>query len=315
MLTTPVIRAVKNQVPNVELHFATKTAFKDVLAPNPHIDKLHLLGKEKGSLRALISVLREEKFDFVIDLHNNLRTKIIKTALGTKSRSFNKLNYQKWLLVKFKINKLPNIHIVERFVYAAAPLGVKDDGLGLDYYIPESAHVSLSSLPSEFHNGYTAYAIGGQHNTKILPTDRIIELCSLLNRPVVLLGGKEDAPVGEEIAAAFKKPGYTGQTVIYNAAGKYSLNQSASLLQQANEVFTHDTGLMHIAAALQKKIYSIWGNTVPEFGMYPYRTEFVVLERPNLYCRPCSKIGYKKCPEGHFKCMREIDFSIVAEQK
>ena len=68
---------------------------------------------------------------------------------------------------------------------------------------------------------------------------------------------------------------------------------------------SHDTGLMHIAAAFGKEIFSVWGNTVPAFGMYPYRTEFRVLEVPGLACRPCSKIGFAKCPQGHFKCMRD----------
>lgn len=313
VLTTPVIRAVKQQVPNAEVHFATKTAFEQVLASNPYIDRLHLLGKEKADLPKLIAELKQEQFDYIIDLHHNLRTLRIKAALGVKSSSFHKLNWQKWLLVRFKIDKLPRVHIVERYLGAAAPLGVKDDGQGLDYFIPESAQVPVGSLPLEFRNGYTAFAIGGQHYTKQLPTDRIIELCELLNRPVVLLGGKEDAATGMAILDWFARAAYTGQTRIYNACGQYSLNQSASLVQQAQEVFTHDTGLMHIAAALKKKIYSIWGNTVTEFGMFPFRTEFVVLERRGLSCRPCSKIGYPKCPLGHFKCMREIDFSLIGE--
>ena len=97
---------------------------------------------------------------------------------------------------------------------------------------------------------------------------------------------------------------------MHNACGKYNLNQSASLVKQCQALFTHDTGLMHIAAAFKKKIYSIWGNTVPEFGMYPYKTDFEVFEVRGLDCRPCSKIGYSKCPRGHFKCMREQEFNF-----
>ena len=73
---------------------------------------------------------------------------------------------------------------------------------------------------------------------------------------------------------------------------------------------SHDTGLMHIAAAFGKEIFSVWGNTVPAFGMYPYRTEFRVLEVPGLSCRPCSKIGFDKCPQGHFKCMRDQTLNL-----
>lgn len=179
-----------------------------------------------------------------------------------------------------------------------------------------------------------AFAIGAQHATKRLPVERIIELCAQLRRPVVLLGGPEDESTGHVVELAFEKqaavsppappripdspyyfpkqPPTANQqpTSIFNACGRYSLNQSASLVRQAQLVVSHDTGLMHIAAAFRKEIFSVWGNTVPEFGMYPYRTEFRVLEVRNLPCRPCSKIGYEKCPQGHFRCMRDIQFNL-----
>ena len=306
VLTTPVIRTVKTQVDNVEVHFATKQAFKSFVDTNPYIDKAHYLGE---NLRDLIRDLRKEKFDFVIDLHNNLRTRIIKLSLGVKSSSFDKLNFEKWLMVNFKINKLPHVHIVERYLAAAAPLGVKNDSLGLDYFIPEKDQVPVDWLPEEMRDGYVAYAIGGQHYTKKLPVERMIELCDRINRPIVLLGGKEDVENGQKVSDFFgKNP--SKKTFIYNACGKFNLNQSASIVKQAQYVFTHDTGLMHIASAFRKEIFSIWGNTIPLFGMYPYRTRFTSLENNKLSCRPCSKIGYAKCPKGHFKCMYDQKFDF-----
>jgi ADP-heptose:LPS heptosyltransferase len=70
---------------------------------------------------------------------------------------------------------------------------------------------------------------------------------------------------------------------------------------------------MHIASAFQKNIVSVWGSTVPAFGMYPYLVEnnFKIIEVNNLSCRPCSKIGYEKCPKGHFKCMYNINSDKV----
>lgn len=95
-----------------------------------------------------------------------------------------------------------------------------------------------------------------------------------------------------------------------------TLNESAALLKQASVVITHDTGMMHIAAAFQKKIISIWGNTVPDFGMYPYlnneyRNSFKIIENNDLSCRPCSKIGFDKCPTGHFKCMNDLKMQEI----
>ncbi|ALI98202.1 glycosyltransferase family 9 protein [Rufibacter tibetensis] len=315
VLTTPVIRCVKEQVPGAEVHFCTKAAFRNILASNPYVDKVFCL---ENSLKDLLGQLKAEKYDLVLDLHNNLRTRILKARLGRPSRSFNKLNYRKWLLVKFKINRMPDVHIVDRYLATAAPLGVKNDGQGLEYFISEKDEVDLSTLPASHQKGYYAIAIGAQHYTKRLPVDRLIELCEKINKPVVLLGGKEDVEVARMIEIYFTSEPYFSKdspypnhrTVIYNACGKYNLNGSASLVRQAQAIFSHDTGLMHIAAAFKKKIYSIWGNTVPAFGMYPYTQDFEVMEVKNLYCRPCSKIGYSKCPERHFRCMREIKFEF-----
>lgn len=316
MLTTPVIRTLKTQLENVEIHYATKIQFKSILEENPYIDRMHFL---EDSIQKLIAGLKKEKFDYVIDLHHNLRTFLIKSALGVKSFSFDKINYEKWLMVNLKINKLPSVHIVDRYLKTVESLGIKNDTLGLDYFIPDKDVVPLDQLPLTHQQGFVAYALGAQHSTKKLPIDRMIELCDKINKPIVLLGGKEDAEVGNRIQNFFKPvDAHTEEglsrlnkkTIIYNACGKYNLNQSASLVKQAECLFTHDTGLMHIGAAFKKEIFSIWGNTIPLFGMYPYRTKFHVLENNKLSCRPCSKIGYQKCPKGHFKCMNEIEFDF-----
>lgn len=304
VLTTPVVRAVKQQVPNAEVHYCTKSNFRAILEANPYIDQVHCLG---DSLSTLIEELKKEKFDYVIDLHRNLRTSIIKFRLGVKSKSFDKLNFEKWLMVNFKINKLPEVHIVDRYLDAGSALGIKADGKGLDYFIPPADRVAISVLPAGFENGYAAFAIGAQHFTKRLPEEKILELCRKITLPILLMGGKEDAERGNYLETELKKEG----RLVYNSCGKFNLNQSASLVEQSQVVFSHDTGLMHIAAAFGKEIYSIWGNTIPGFGMYPYKTKFHVFENRSLSCRPCSKIGYQKCPKGHFKCMMEQEFPEI----
>jgi heptosyltransferase-2 len=295
VLTTPVIRCIKLQFPNAEVHFATKKQFKVLVENNPYLDKYFLLEK---SLNSFIKDLQSEHYDYIIDLHNNLRTTIIKLRLSqSKSFSFDKLNLKKWLLVNFKINQMPNIHIVDRYLKTLESFPIKNDLQGLDYFIPEKDFV-------EINGNFVAYAIGGQHFTKKMPTSKMIELCKTIDAKIVLLGGKEDNDAAEQIQSALGEK-------IFNACGKYNLNQSASLIQQANLVISHDTGLMHIASALKKRVISIWGNTVPAFGMYPYMTDYQLVENKNISCRPCSKIGYNQCPKGHFKCMTDIDISEI----
>ncbi|TLU99307.1 glycosyltransferase family 9 protein [Dyadobacter luticola] len=305
VLTTPVVRCLKNQFPDAEIHYFTKANNAFLLKDNPYIDKVWLL--EKGD-KNIIPALKAEKFDYVIDLHRNIRTLKIKFQLGAPSFSFPKLNAQKWLLTQFKINYMPDLHIVDRYMSTLKTLDVVNDEKGLDYFIPYKDNVESDWLPETHRKAFVGYAIGGQHGTKKLPVPRMIELCRKIDYPIILLGGPEDAEAGEAIRAA------VGDTFIYNSCGKYNFNQSASLIQKSKIVFTHDTGLMHVAAAFKKKVYSIWGNTVPEFGMYPYKTSFEILERKGLDCRPCSKIGYPSCPKKHFKCMNEIPFDFPIKE-
>lgn len=303
VLTTPVIRCVKEQLPGVKLHYLTKKNFEPVLAANPYLDKVHYL---KDSLSDTIAELKLEDFDHIIDLHHNIRTLIIKLRLGKHSSSFNKLNWQKWLLVNLGPNLLPDEHIVDRYLKTVEFLDIKNDGEGLDYFLVQNHHLTLLLPPS--HQRYIALVIGAQHSTKRLPVVRLIELCKQLNHPVVLLGGPEDMERGETIMSA------AGEHV-FNGCGKFKLDQSAYLVKMAKCVVTHDTGLMHIAAAFKKSIHSVWGNTVPEFGMHPYQAgESYIYEVHGLPCRPCSKIGHEKCPRGHFKCMNNIDLNAISQQ-
>ncbi|RLD69838.1 MAG: glycosyl transferase [Bacteroidetes bacterium] len=299
VLTTPVVRNLKKQIENAEIHYLTKKQYAGILETNPYVDKVHVLDE---SFSELIPKLRAEYYHYVIDLHKNLRTLRVKRALRNTSFSFNKINWEKWLMVNLKINKLPNLHIVDRYLDTVKVFIEENDLKGLDYFIPQKDEVDITSLPENFHTGYIAFAIGAQHATKKLPNEKIISICKKINKPIVLLGDKNDLNIAENIVGA------VGNN-IHNACGKYNLNQSASIVKQAKLVITHDTGLMHIAAAFKKKIISVWGNTIPEFGMYPYLSVegSEIIEVKGLKCRPCTKIGFSKCPKKHFKCMDDID--------
>ena len=300
VLTSPVVRMLKKQL-NTEVHFLTKSAYVSLLKNNPYIDSVYQID---ASINEVIGDLKKENYDYVIDLHNNLRTQILKFKLGVPSRSFNKLNMEKFMLTTFKMDSIPKVHIVDRYLDTVLHLGIKNDNEGLDFFLSAKDEVDVSCFP----NNYTAFVIGGQHATKILPTKKIISIIKNIDKPVLLIGGPEDGYRGEEIAKACDK--------VVNTCGKYSILHSASLVQQATMVITHDTGMMHIAAAFNKKIYSVWGNTIPEFGMYPYKANASsrMIEVKGLSCRPCSKIGYAKCPKGHFKCMQEIDEKLFLSE-
>lgn len=306
VLTSPVPRCIKNKYPKAEIHFLTKGQYASLLAFNPYIDKVHVLDKSPSS-KAM--ELKKEGYDFVIDLHNNLRTQIFKSVLGAESQAFDKVNFEKWLAVSFKqISTLPQIHIVDRYVNACRTIGVANDKEGLDFFI--NPNENIDAFISQIGEGFVAWAVGAQHFTKRFPSDKIIEVCRKLNMKIVLLGGKEDKAEADKIATSS-----SGQ--ITNLCGSMSIHQSAMMVKAAKLLVTNDTGLMHIAAAFKKPIVSIWGNTIPEFGMTPYYGKYEIsntkFEIRDLNCRPCSKIGFKSCPKQHFKCMNEISVAEIAQ--
>ncbi|MFK8039295.1 MAG: glycosyltransferase family 9 protein [Crocinitomicaceae bacterium] len=304
VLTTPIVRALKNQLDDVTIHYLTKKSFQGILSNNPNIDQVFVI---ENDLRPVLADLKREKYDFIVDLHHNLRTSRLKMALSAPSASFPKLNLRKFLLTQFKINKMPKIHIVDRYFKAVKKLGVVNDHKGLDFFIPELDEVQL--IDYHIPKTYIAFAIGAQFATKRLPIESMIELIGNIELPVALLGGEGDKAAAKSIAKACQNS--------IDLTGQLNLNQSASIVQQAHKVISHDTGLMHIAAAFEKVIISIWGNTVSDLGMYPYmpknETSFSIHEVNYLKCRPCSKIGYQSCPKKHFACMTEQDLDVIAQ--
>jgi ADP-heptose:LPS heptosyltransferase len=310
VLTSPVVRVLYKQIPNVEIHFATKNAFEQTLCFSPYIHKVKLL--ENGNWNKFVNNLKEEKYDVIVDLHNNLRTRRLSFVLGVKKvYRFKKHNVAKWLAVKFKnIKVLPQVHIVDRYINTIEKLGAQNDYMGLDYFtgntkLPESLNF-LSQTK------FLAVVLGGQYFTKRAPVNKLVELVKDSSYPLVLLGGKEDKAEGEKLENLLVERN------VINAIGLLSLNQSALVLKFSHKVISNDTGLMHIAAAFNKPILSLWGNTIPEFGMYPYypknsdaEKHSLVLQVKHLDCRPCSKIGFDSCPQGHFNCMNNIEFKNV----
>lgn len=296
VLTSPVVRCIKEQVDNAEIHYLTKDRFRKIVENDPHITRIYSF---KDHINEVVPSLLEEHYDHVIDLHNNLRSAFVKMKLQGKKSSFRKLNLEKWLMVNLKWNRLPSSHIVERYLDAAACLGIRNDGKGLEY------HPASDELPDilKGQHRFICLAIGANHATKRMPTEMLAELVKKIGKPVIIIGGNSEAQDGKILEKACDNA--------VSLCGKLSLDESAACIRSASLVITHDTGMMHIAAAYNKHVISIWGNTIPGFGMYPYMPETPershIFEVEGLNCRPCSKIGFDKCPKGHFRCMRDQD--------
>lgn len=305
VLTTPVMRNIKVSNSKAEIHFLTKSSFKGLITNNPHVDKVWHFSK---NVEEVLPELVKEKFDYVVDLHKNVRTLRLKRSLKVKAFSFKKLNVEKFLMTSLKLDRLPKQHIVDRYLEAVTDLGVENDGQGLDYFPGTAAKPKFEALVKSLPEKYTVVVVGAAHKTKIPSVAKYQEILKVVSKNFVLIGGDKDVATAEKILTNL--PGD-----VHNFCGSTTLDVSALLVKHAELVISPDTGMMHIAAAFKKPIISLWGNTIPEFGMTPYygnhQVPSLILEVKGLSCRPCSKIGYTACPKKHFKCIEQLDVQLI----
>ncbi len=344
VLCSPVFRCLKEQVKDVEIHFVTRSGYVPLVSHNPHIHKIHVL-EEKASLKSLIGEIRKEKFDFILDLHHNWRSALVKLGLsGVPSSTFYKMNLKKWLYVYARKDWLGNQHVVNRYLETASCLNVLDDEKGLEMHLSPQAMEWAGQHPAALRQDFDALIIGARQGTK-RPTPTLLEnICKGTNRPFVLIGGTQDRAMGEALEQI-------DPSRLWNCAGLAGLQQSAALIRLSRRVISPDTGMMHIASAFGKPICSIWGNTDHRLGMFPYfgsadllntaqtprdaslkklsadedhssepdllgnylNSGGMLAEVNGLSCRPCAKIGFKRCPRGHFRCMKDQNSQAILD--
>ena len=313
VLASPVFRCVKKQLPDAQVHFLTKFSYKIVTAANPFIDKFFYY---ENNMEELVVRLKAENYDHVIDLHNNIRSNKIKRLLACDTYTIEKLTFQKFLLTQLNIDVMPDRHITQRSLDTVFALGVKDDGGGLDYFIAKEYELKRDDIPTSHLAGFIVIVIGATYFTKRFPVHKITELCSKINHPIILLGGKEDAANGKTISD-------NDSVKIYNACGKFNISESADIIKKSKLVVSNDTGMQYIACALKRPVIALWGSTSPDLEVEAYYGsnflsnqqkpiyENIVL---NLKCQPCSKYGLNKCPLDHFNCMEKIDVDKLVEK-
>jgi ADP-heptose:LPS heptosyltransferase len=305
VLTTPVVRALKQQLDGEpEIHFMVKSAFAPLLERNPHIYKVHAFD---GQLTEFLHGLEGIQFDYIIDLHNNLRSGLVKKRLKALSFTVDKVNFSKWLLVRFGIRRSNLTHIVTRYMDTLKAFSVEDDGQGLDIFLGDEDHIDAFPRYLPKASAFIAIATGANHEGKRLIADQLKAIVQAVSLPVILLGDQADRDWAEAIDWDNEE--------VYNACGELTILQSASLIGQAALLISGDTGLMHIGSALNTPLISVWGCTSPELGMAPYRPNSlsVIIEPIARSKRPCSKLG-NRCKYGKDDlCITHVTTEQVTE--
>jgi heptosyltransferase-2 len=317
LLSTPFVRQVRQKFPEAQIDFVIKDVYKDLIKHNPHIDNIYTIKLEdrNSDLSEMKQVLEKQSYHVVFDLHNNIRSNYLKRNINAgTTRSIRKDKLKQSLLVWFKINKYDKeISIPERYLSVARDFGVVDDRKGLELFwdnaIIELAEKKAISNGFDLNSSFFALAPGAGFFTKRWPIKKFEQLIEIIrereNASIVIFGGAEDKKIGSEL---------TKMKNVIDFCGKLSLLESAYLISKGKVIISNDSGLMHMATAVQTPVLAIFGSTVRELGFFPYRSKSRITENSEISCRPCSHIGRHKCPKNHFKCMEDISSEKVYKE-
>lgn len=321
VLTTPVIKVLKDRYPDAELDFLVKKEYSNLLSANPDIRKIipfESKGKHRG-VRSLLNAameLRKEGYTHIIDLHGNLRSRIIASMLyGSKTLRYKKQAIKRrMLLFGFKVETK---HTVDAYLAALNTLGINVEA-GLKpsptpvLYLSEEdkAKAEAFLVENDLSNGSVIIGLapGAKWRTKMWPDENFIEVgrrvVKELGAKILVFGGPDEAELCIKVAEGIGKA-----TCV---AGKVGLKDAAALISRCNAFVSNDSGPMHIATAVGTPVVAIFGPTVQGFGFSPLGKSAIV--EKEMKCRPCSLHGGDNCPKGHFECMKGIPVDEVFER-
>ena len=324
VLASPLLRVLRTNFPNSQIDFFIKKEFAELIRYNPNINTIYEFNSSDGwkGLRALKKKIKAEHYDLVIDIHNLLRSNYLRSNIGAKHiLTINKRILKRTALVKFKWNIYDyGIPIPERYIEPLKPFSIINDNKGLELFFPDEVRLNVSDRVAKEQLQAYGYTIGicpsAKHFTKRWQLERFSELGILLAKnlksKIFVFGGYTDKDLGAAISSQINST--AGNKTAMNFCGEFSILETASAMELCDLIVTNDSGLLHIASAMKRKIVAIFGSTVREFGFFPYMSDAVVLELKDLRCRPCSHIGRNRCPKGHFKCMKDISVEMVYKE-
>lgn len=321
LLTFPLISFFKSRFPDSHITLLTKTAYKETVELNKDIDEILLFDKKNVKISQMRLLIKQNKYDYIFDLHKNIRSFLFSSFSGFPVSRFNKHSIRKFLLVRFKINLLKDIPgIIVRYFQSLNKFNLFDEksfvsyletyGILVDEKLKNVLYDKIPEL-KKFEK-IIAFCPSARHKTKMLPQEKYIkigkELTSSPKSAIILMGSSDEAEYCEKIVSQIS------DKQCFNLAGKTSIPETSAMLKQCNIIISNDTGLMHLSNLLDIPLIALFGSTVKEFGFFPIGKNAVTFEQKELKCRPCSHIGLKECPKKHFRCMNDIDEEPVIKK-
>ena len=299
ILSFPLLKKLREIFPSAEIHFFTKEIYREAVEMNPFVDKIHILGDTLSDSR---KVVKENQFDLIIDIHKNFRSIYLTAFNGKNVKRYKKNNFKKFLLVNFKIDLLKNsVPVYKKYLKTISDF-IKDG----DYDFSNSELVF--DKEKEIEGDYIVIAPSSKHFTKRYPENKFVNFINEFQKnnknKFILIG--DNSETDRKICSYISD----NCSNTLNMCGKLSLNKLAGILYNSTKVITNDSAILHLSEALGKSVNAIFGSTVKQFGFFPQLKDSKVFEISGLKCRPCTHIGRDKCPEGHFRCMEEIQLIV-----
>jgi heptosyltransferase II len=310
ILVTPLLRAVRQELPGCQVTMMITPETKNIVEENPFVKNLWIFDKhnrDKGikHFKYWVNKIKEEKFEIGLLPHRSYRSALlmkmakIPIRIGF-DRSPAKLTYSHSIKYAFKDHEISrNLSLLKQF-------GVSNLGIIRPEIYPSEKDVTFLNELFDDHkitskSKLVALAPGSIWFTKRWPVTHFLDLTNLFLESgfdVCLIGGKKDLHLGDYIQEKAKKP-------VINFMDKLTLRQSAELLKRCSVLVCNDSAPTHLGSAANVPTVTIFGSTTPEFGFGPVALKNKIMEI-ELSCRPCTDHGRKKCPIKTLACLQDI---------
>jgi len=314
ILSFPLIMGLKDKHPDCEIDYLVAKKYRDLLYPvSQMLNNILTFNKNRGDSRLIKfrKKIKQNNYDWILDLHNKPRSWILTIFPASKTFRVNKYQIKRWLYIKFGWGYYPEIPVYQKY-FNTVPEVIQETG---NWYLKDCRNRAIKSKLYDKYPGLNQNKPvilifpGAKHKTKQWPLPRYLKLINKIIKEtdwiVILSGDQKDA---KDVSRQFDNER------IVNACGKYNLIETMCLVSLCDIVISNDSGPMHMASVFHKPQIAIFGSTVPRFGFKPYNDKATIIENKNLKCRPCSHLGYDKCPRSHFQCMRAITVSRIFKE-
>ncbi len=280
--STAVVRCLKQQYPDAELHYWVNPQWAPSVQFHPHVDVLLPFDDDP-------TLLPEVKYEVLIDLEPSRHLRQWAKSRGVRYLSCAASFLVSFLAGRFSFYQEGGLHLTNRFFEAVKPLGVFNDGLGPTYHLGVDDLIGDGDIPAAQSAGFIALVAGEQDYDKPIPLGLLEAFCSRIQHPLILVSSRGNNAVARRLAAI-------DPIKLYNACGKFSLNETADLIRRAKMVLTAETGLMQVAAAFGKSML-VWRSSDGGGSFFPpvYTTRHHSLQPPqcNGWAWPSGKFSQR----------------------